>query len=135
MCASPTFHKWKVKICIQPGHALSCPTQKYKALGHDGSCPAHAPTKIFIVGKLFLKHAYNPFPFLVSEISFMVSEIWYQVEDNIELGHFLSCDAMHLTYITYKFTTPLPDSSTDNPMWGVSIAQAKDSSHARSIGK
>ena len=50
-------------------------------------------------------------------------------------GHFLSCDAMHLTYITYKFTTPLPDSSTDNPMWGVSIAQAKDSSHARSIGK
>ena len=70
MCVSPTFHKWKVNICIQPGHALSCPTQKYKALGHDGSCPARAPTKIFIVGKLFLKHAYNPFPFSVSEISF-----------------------------------------------------------------
>ena len=78
MCASPTFHKWKVKICIQPGRALSCPIQKYKALGH-GLCPACAPTKIFIVGKLFLKHAYNLFPFLVSEI-------WYQVEDNIELG-------------------------------------------------
>ena len=60
----------KVNICIQPGRALSCPTQKYKALGHDGSCPARAPTKIFIIGKLFLKHAYNPFPFSVSEISF-----------------------------------------------------------------
>ena len=31
--------------------------------------------------------------------------------------------------------TPLPDSSTDDPTWGSSIAQAEDSSHATSIGE
>ena len=31
--------------------------------------------------------------------------------------------------------TPLLDSSTDDPTWGISIAQVKDSSHATSIGE